>query len=85
MADLLHRLVRDKHICRCSAQAVALYLFLVTVADAEGLSYYSDGSLTRLLPLDETAVARARQARNSLGGGEVGSWIFECNCIGNSQ
>ena len=56
-----HRLVRDKHICRCSAQALALYLFLVTVADAEGLSYYSDGSITRLLPLDEATVARARQ------------------------
>jgi hypothetical protein len=56
-----HRLVRDKHICGCSAQALALYLFLVTVADAEGLSYYSDGSLTRLLPLDETALSRARQ------------------------
>ena len=28
-----HRLVRDRHICRCSAQALALYLFLVTVAD----------------------------------------------------
>jgi hypothetical protein len=56
-----HRLVRDKHICRCSVQALALYLFLVTVADAEGLSYYSDGSITRLLPLDETALSRARQ------------------------
>ncbi len=56
-----HRLVRDKHICRCSVQALALYLFLVTVADAEGLSYYSDGSIARLLPLDEMALSRARQ------------------------
>ena len=29
-----HRLVRDRHIARCDAQALALYLFLVTVADA---------------------------------------------------
>ena len=36
-----HRLVRDGHISRCSHEALALYLFLVTVADAEGLSYYS--------------------------------------------
>ena len=56
-----HRLVRDKYISRCSVQALALYLFLVTVADAEGLSYYSDGSITRLLPLDGTALSRARQ------------------------
>jgi len=55
-----HRLIRDKHICRCSAQALALYLFLVTVADAEGLSYYSEGSIARLLPLDALALSRAR-------------------------
>jgi len=56
-----HRLIRDKHICRCSAQALALYLFLVSVADAEGLSYYSEGSIARLLPLDALALSRARQ------------------------
>lgn len=56
-----HRLVRDKHISRCSVQALALYLFLVAVCDGEGLSYYSDPSLCRLLPLDESALARARQ------------------------
>lgn len=56
-----HRLIRDKHICGCSAQALALYLFLVTVADAEGLSYYSDGSISRMLTLDVLALQRARQ------------------------
>ena len=56
-----HRLVRDRHICRCSAQALALYLFLVTVADAEGLSYYSDAAISRLLPLDGPALLSARQ------------------------
>ena len=33
------RLVRDDHIARCGPQGLALYLLLVTVADAEGLSY----------------------------------------------
>jgi hypothetical protein len=56
-----HRLVRDKHICRCSVQALALYLFLLTVADAEGLSYYSDAAISRLLPLDAAALLSARQ------------------------
>jgi hypothetical protein len=56
-----HRLVRDKHICRCSVQALALYLLLVTVCDGEGLSYYSDDTLARLLRLDHGALARARQ------------------------
>lgn len=55
-----HRLVRDRRICGCSAPALALYLFLVTVADAEGLSYYLDAAIARLLPLDEPAVQSAR-------------------------
>lgn len=55
------RLVRDRHICRVSAQAMALYLFLLTVADAQGLSYYSDPPLSQLLSLDTAALIRARQ------------------------
>ena len=56
-----HRLVRDRHISRCSAHALALYLFLVTVADGQGLSYYADPTICRLLPLDPEALCRARQ------------------------
>ncbi len=56
-----HRLVRDRHLCRCSHQALALYLFLVTVCDGQGLSYYSDASITRLLKLDPPGLAHARQ------------------------
>lgn len=56
-----HRLVRDRHLCRCSHPALALYLFLVTVCDGQGLSYYSDASITRLLKLDPPALAHARQ------------------------
>jgi hypothetical protein len=56
-----HRLVRDRHIDRCGHQAAALYLFLVTVADAQGLSYYSDRSLSQRLSMDENCLAAARQ------------------------
>ena len=56
-----HRLVRDHHIERCNPPAAALYLFLVTVADAHGLSYYSDASLCRRLRLDPDRLARARR------------------------
>src|ERR1700732_1892995 len=60
------RLVREGHISRCGgAQAVALYLLLVTVADSQGLSYYSDKTAARLLGLSE---AELRQARNNLLG-----------------
>ncbi len=56
------RLVRDHHLARCDAHAWALYLFLVIVADARGLSYYADDSVGRLLSLDKTPLTRARQA-----------------------
>jgi hypothetical protein len=56
-----HRLVRDRHIAGKSTEALALYLFLVTVADGQGLSYYSDVGIGKLLPLDAPALARARQ------------------------
>jgi len=56
-----HRLVRDRHIAGRSAEALALYLFLVTVADGQGLSYYSDAGIGKLLPLDGPALTRARQ------------------------
>lgn len=55
------RLVRDHHIERCEPSALALYLFLVTVADAQGLSYYADGSISRLLSLSPERLAQARE------------------------
>jgi replication initiation and membrane attachment protein DnaB len=55
-----HRLVRERYIDRCSHQAAALYLFLVTVADAQGLSYYSEKTLTQRLNMEEHILARAR-------------------------
>jgi len=56
-----HRLVRDRHIESCSHPAAALYLFLVTVADKEGLSYYSDPSLMSSLQMDGQTLEVARQ------------------------
>ena len=54
------RLVRQRHIERCDHGALALYLVLVTVADAQGLSYYSDASLERMLRLDHAGLSAAR-------------------------
>jgi hypothetical protein len=55
-----HRLVRDRYLERFSHQGAALYLFLVTVADGEGLSYYSDPSVMKRLSMSETALREAR-------------------------
>jgi len=56
------RLVRERYIDQLSHAACALYLFLVTVADAQGLSYYADPSLCQRLSLTGTALHQARQA-----------------------
>jgi hypothetical protein len=43
------RLVHEGHIGRCGTAALALYLVLVTVADRDGVSYYGDRRLCRML------------------------------------
>jgi hypothetical protein len=62
-----HRLVRDHYIERCDCTSLALYLFLVTVSDAQGLSYYSDASLCRRLKLDPLQLAAARAQLEQAG------------------
>ena len=54
-----HCLVREHHLERCTLEGCALYLFLLTVADAQGLSYYSERSLAARLPLNVEGVRRA--------------------------
>lgn len=58
-----HRLVRERYLDRCNPPAAALYLFLVTVADVQGLSYYSDAAVGRALSM---APAHLTQARDDL-------------------
>jgi hypothetical protein len=62
------RLVRDRHVERCGLDALGLYLVLVTVADAQGLSYYGEASLEHLLsmPAPRLAAARAELIRLDL-------------------
>jgi len=54
-------LVQRHFIDRCDSRAAALYLFLVTVADAQGLSYYAASTIAGRLHLsvDELGAARA--------------------------
>ena len=56
-----HRLVQQNYFTRCDHSAWALYLFLANVADAEGLSYYSDASLMRRLKMDPLGLSASRQ------------------------
>ena len=61
------RLVRDRYIDQLSPRACALYLFLLTVADAQGLSYYADPSLCQRLSMTGPDLHQARQALITLG------------------
>jgi len=55
-----HRLVQENYFTRCDHSAWTLYLFLVSVSDADGLSYYSDASLMRRLKMDQLQLSASR-------------------------
>ena len=56
-----HRLIRHHHLKGCDPSAWALYLFLVTVGDVHGLSYYSEAAIGQHLKLDPLQLAAARR------------------------
>lgn len=68
-----HRLVREGHLRRATPDGLALYLFLVTVADAQGLSYYGDRRCAENLGMD---IPTLRAARRSLI--EAGLIAYDC-------
>jgi len=53
--------VQENYFTRCDHSSWALYLFLVSVADVDGLSYYSDASLMRRLKMDELQLSLNRR------------------------
>ncbi len=54
-------LVQRHLIDRCDSRSAALYLFLITVADAQGLSYYGAATLAARLHLSADELTQARQ------------------------
>ena len=54
------RFVRAGFLEELPAEAILLYLFLVAVSDAEGLSSYSDPTLSRLLKIDAQELSQSR-------------------------
>lgn len=59
-------LVQRHLIDRLHAQSAALYLFLLTVADAQGLSYYGDATLAQRLRLRPQELMEARAQLTAL-------------------
>lgn len=56
-----HRLVQENYFARCDHSSWALYLFLASVADADGLSYYSEASLMRRLKMEDLQLSASRR------------------------
>lgn len=54
------RLVQESYIDRLSHPAMGLYLFLVTVADPQGVSFYSDKTLQKRLQMSAEVFGKAR-------------------------
>ena len=64
-----HRHVRHRYICKSSNEALALYLFLITVSDGDGLSYYSDPSVCKYLTMKRPMLEGGRSRPPVLGNG----------------
>lgn len=62
-----HRIVRNGFTRKCKAEDLGLYLFLVTVSDSEGLSFYGDRKLSEELNCPEESVVRLRSRLISAG------------------
>lgn len=57
-----HRLIRERRLSGVPVCGWALYLFLVTVGDEQGLSYYSDSSICGHLSITSAELGQARQS-----------------------
>ncbi len=76
-----HQLIRLRLLCGANSASWALYLFLVTVGDEQGLSYYSDASVCSHLSLSNEAL---RQARRQLLDRRLIAWeapLYQVLCI----
>lgn len=61
------RLVREGYLDQCQHSDAILYLFLLTVSDARGLSYYSDKSVCKRLSMDSCLLSESRLRLIQLG------------------
>ena len=63
-----HRLIRENYLQQCSTDALALYLFLITAGDHEGLSYYGEKSIKKYLNFNSSSnVASCRKELTKAG------------------
>lgn len=56
-----HRFINEGFIRDLDSTEILLYLFLVTVGDRYGLSFYRDDTICQLLKIDKPSLCRARK------------------------
>ena len=56
-----HRFINEGHIRDCTTDEIALYFFLVAVGNKDGLSFWGDWSVSRLLKLNMCRLIQARR------------------------
>lgn len=61
------RLVREGYLDKFKHPDASLYLFLITVSDDKGLSYYSDNSICKRLSMDSCLLSESRLRLIQLG------------------
>jgi len=54
------RFVREGFIDRLPGEAILFYFFLVAVSDAQGLSFYADPTIGKILKLNPEEISQAR-------------------------
>jgi len=54
------RFIRERYISLCYTESIALYMFLIIVGDAKGLSYYSDKAIIEMLSINKIELEKAR-------------------------
>ncbi len=63
-----HRFVRENYIQRCSITSLAVYLFLIAVSDADGVSYWGESAMYDRLRIGK---AELKHARTELEGADL--------------
>ena len=53
-----HRIVHEGHLKKLSCEAAAMYLFLLTVGDRFGMSYYSDRAIYKRVNISDAFAVR---------------------------
>jgi hypothetical protein len=56
-----HRLIKHRYFQKTSPEALKLYLFLLTVGNVDGLSYYGIHSLSENLTMSEAEIRKFRK------------------------